>query len=87
MDEIFTVDLTLCCSKCQIDRKNLSIFVAFLKNVNFTCFAELVKLVTASLRAVWAKQNAPYTCFCPDLPGRNRKYSCNKITTTQIQIS
>ena len=35
IDEIFTVDLTLC-SKCQI-YKILLIFVAFLENMNFTC--------------------------------------------------
>ena len=35
IDEIFTVNLTLC-SKCQIDGEILSIFVAFLENTNFT---------------------------------------------------
>ena len=34
-DKIFTVDLRLC-SKCQIVVKILSIFVAFLENMNFT---------------------------------------------------
>ena len=33
-DEIFTVYLTLC-SKCQIDGEDLSIFLAFLEDVNF----------------------------------------------------
>ena len=31
IDEIFTVDLTLC-SKCQIDGEDFVIFVAFLEN-------------------------------------------------------
>ena len=35
IDEIFTLNLTLC-SKCQINVKILSIFVAFLENMNFT---------------------------------------------------
>ena len=34
IDELFTVDLTLC-SKCQIDGKISSIFMAFLENTNF----------------------------------------------------
>ena len=34
IDEIFTVDLTLC-SKRQSDGEDFSIFVAFLKNINF----------------------------------------------------
>ena len=33
-DEIFTVDLTLCC-KCQVDGEDFEIFVAFLENTNF----------------------------------------------------
>ena len=35
IDEIFTVDLTLC-SKCQIDGEDFVNFVAFLENKNFT---------------------------------------------------
>ena len=35
INEVFTVDLTLC-SKCQIFCEDLSIFVAFLENMNFT---------------------------------------------------
>ena len=35
IDEIFTVDMTLC-SKSQIDNENFVIFVAFLENMNFT---------------------------------------------------
>ena len=34
MDEIFTINLTLC-SKCQIGIEDLLIFVAFLENTNF----------------------------------------------------
>ena len=35
IDEIFTVDLTLC-SKCQIDGEDFfSFFLAFLENMNF----------------------------------------------------
>ena len=34
IDEIFTVDLTLC-SKCQIDSEDFVDFVAFLENTNF----------------------------------------------------
>ena len=34
IDEIFTVDLTIC-SKCQIDGEDFLIFVAFLENTNF----------------------------------------------------
>ena len=37
IDEIFTVDLTLC-SKCQMTVKISSIFEAFLENTNFTLF-------------------------------------------------
>ena len=37
IDEIFTVDLTLC-SKCRIDGED-SVFVAFLENTNFTYVA------------------------------------------------
>ena len=36
-DKIFTVDLRLC-SKCQIVVKILSIFVAFLENMNFNIY-------------------------------------------------
>ena len=34
IDEIFTVDLTIC-SKSQIDGEGFVIFVAFLENTNF----------------------------------------------------
>ena len=34
MDQIFTVHLALC-SKCQIDGEDVSIFLAFLENINF----------------------------------------------------
>ena len=34
IDEIFTVDLTIC-SNCQIDGEDFIIFVAFLENMNF----------------------------------------------------
>ena len=34
IDEIFTVNLTLC-GKCQIDSEDFVIFVAFLENTNF----------------------------------------------------
>ena len=37
IDEIFTVDLTLC-SKCQIDGEDFVIFVAFSENTNFKMF-------------------------------------------------
>ena len=35
IDEIFTVDLTLC-SECQIGGEDFIIIVAFLENTNFT---------------------------------------------------
>ena len=34
IDEMFTVDLTLC-GKCQIDSEDFVIFRAFLENTNF----------------------------------------------------
>ena len=53
IDEIFTVDLTLC-SKCQIDGEISSIFVAFLENMNFNpTFKKLkdpvVKIISSHL--------------------------------------
>ena len=44
IDEIFTVDLTLC-SKCQIDGEDFVNFVAFLENMNFIFF----QMVTNSI--------------------------------------
>ena len=59
--EIFNVDLTVC-SKCQIDGEDLSNFLAFLENTNFTCPSGFVYLPTVLLcsltsRAVDKNQN------------------------------
>ena len=48
-DKIFTIDLTLC-SKRQIDVvKILSIFVAFLENMNFICYIDPLLCYTPAL--------------------------------------
>ena len=47
IDEIFTVDLTVC-SKCQIDGEDFFKFVAFLKNINFNK-SHFSKLLLSSL--------------------------------------
>ena len=41
IDEIFTVDLTIC-SKCQIDGEDFIIFAAFLEKMNFTYSSAIV---------------------------------------------
>jgi hypothetical protein len=44
IDEIFTVDLTLC-SKCQIDGEDFINFVAFLENTNFKRYENALRVI------------------------------------------
>ena len=67
IDEIFTADSTLC-SKRQIDGNILSIFVAFLENLNFT----RASCVTCGMKAsypIWYQ----FGCGISKMVGPNKQ--------------